>query len=84
MPDPTLRTLARLLLLGIAAVPVFVGFAIPMAIPGLTGLVLAAALVLGGAWLLWWCERRTRPVLEADSALNRTLKADGENFVGRE
>lgn len=84
MPDPKLRTLARLLLPGSAAVPVFVGFAIPFALPGTPGLLRTAAFVIGGACLLRWCERRTRAALDVDSALNRTLKADGDPFAGRE
>ncbi len=82
MPDPILRTVARLLLLAAAGIPVFAGFGMPFVLPGATGFALGSALVLGGAGLLWWIERRTRGALESDTVLNRTLKADGDNLTG--
>lgn len=84
MPDPNLRTLGRLLLLGVTAIPIFIGFALPFAMPGATGLALAVLFVLGGAGLLRWVERRTQSALKHDTALNRTLKAEGDNLVERD
>jgi len=73
--------IVRILMLALAAVPIFIGFALPFAYAGLTGLALGAALILCGASLLWWVEHRTRKTLDDDSRLNRILKADGDNIL---
>ena len=74
----------RLLLLALAAVPVFTGFTLPFVISGMIGLMLGGVLIIIGAALLWFVERRSRSALQADTALNHVLKADGENLLDRD
>ncbi len=46
--------IVRLILLVLACVPVFIGFAVPFYLPGAAGLVAALALLLSGAALIWF------------------------------
>ncbi len=71
-------TLLRLLLMMLAVVPIFAGFGMPFFVPGWPGFALAFGLIIGGTWLLWIVHRRARRWLDADTAFNRMLKADGE------
>ena len=70
----------RLLLLVLASVPVFIGFALPFILPGLPGYLLAGALILLGAALLWLFETRSAGWLETSGWFNDLLNTgDGDS-----
>ena len=74
-------TLMRLLLMVVGAAPIFAGFGLPFFVPGWLGLAYGAALVFCGSVLLWALHRRTQAWLDADTAANRLLKADGKALL---
>ena len=76
-------SILRLLLLSLTMTPIFVGFAMPYAIPGPVGWLLAIALILLGAGLTWAAEGRSRHLLEADNPVNNLLRADGDELISK-
>lgn len=74
-------TLMRLALMVVATAPIFAGFGLPFFVPGWPGFAFGGALVVGGAALFWVVLRRTQAWLDADTAANRLLKADGESLL---
>ena len=71
----------RLLLLVLAALPVFLGFTLPFLLPAWPGLLAGSLLVLAGAWLIWFVETRSGGALAAERGLNRLLKAGGDRLL---
>ena len=70
----------RLMLLVLACVPVFIGFAVPFYLPGAAGLVAAFALLLSGTALIWFSENITLKWLEASGWFNDLLNtSDGDS-----
>ncbi len=70
--------IVRMMLLVIACVPVFIGFAVPYYLPGAAGIVAAFALLLSGAALIWFFESITLKWLEASGWFNDLLNtSDG-------
>lgn len=76
--------MARLISLTLAGTLIFAGFGIPFHSPDWRGLVLGAGTIVCGALLLLYVDKRTKNKLEANTAWNRVMKADGKNLVDRE
>ena len=73
----------RIVFLSLAAAVVFLGFAMPFAIPGMVGWIACALFILLGAFLIWAFEKKTRLSLDNDSRFNKVMKADCENIIER-
>jgi hypothetical protein len=75
--------MARLTVLTLSALVIFVGFGLPFMVVGYIGIFFGGLVVLLGVWLLWLCETKTKKSLEEETPLNNFLKADGKNLVER-
>lgn len=74
----------RIVLLSFAGAVVFVGFGLPFAVPGRTGLAVGFAVVAIGSVFLWAVETRTNKFLDKNTSWNRLMKTDGENLLERD
>ena len=71
----------RLILITLSASIIFIGFGLPFIFRDLIGFVLAIVFIIIGATLFWFFEGKTKHSLETNSALNKMLKAYGENLI---
>ena len=74
----------RLVAMSCAGAVVFVGFSIPFLLPGGTGIIVGTLVVVAGLIALWLAESKTKNLLHTNTKWNRTMKADGENFIERD
>ncbi|MGH1538818.1 MAG: hypothetical protein ACRBHB_00215 [Arenicella sp.] len=73
----------RLLLLTIPALSIFVGFAMPFFVEGISGFVIAVILIVFGSLVFWLCEIRTKHSLDEETEFNKFLKSDGDDLIER-
>ena len=65
--------MARLSLLTMSLLMVFIGFAMPFVFPGVAGFAMAGLILAPACILFWFVEKKTERSLQKNSLLNRIL-----------